>query len=92
MIQPTDNSRSPIQFNPAKAQPSKAKPEAAQKLDRLDTDSVQQLREAVAKEPAIRPELVELGRKLSADPDYPPAHVVEKLAELLSQDFDEEGV
>lgn len=93
MIQPTDNSRSPIQFNQANAHAAKpkVKPEAVRKLEHLDTGTLQRLRDVAAREPAIRPGVVELGRKLSADPGYPPEHVVEKLAGLLSRGFEEEG-
>lgn len=90
MIQPTDNFCSPSFNNSNKVGPAKPKPVCTS--DRLDPEVLRHLGEAIAKEPVIRPELVELGRKLSADPGYPPEHVVEKLAELLSQDFDEDAV
>ncbi len=45
--------------------------------------------------PDVRPEVVELGRRLANSPDYPPDELVEKLAEVITSmpdDFEDEVV
>lgn len=44
------------------------------------------LKEALLREPALRPEMVERARKLAADPDYPSSAVLTKLAEKFVAD------
>lgn len=46
------------------------------------------LREALAASPEIRPEVVEEGRRLAVDPNYPPLQIIEGLAEMLLQSAD----
>jgi hypothetical protein len=46
------------------------------------------LREALAAIPEIRPEVVEEGRRLAVDPNYPPLQIIEGLAEMLLQSAD----
>ena len=67
--------------------PSKAKPKPAPGATE-STDAPEQgklgrkegLIQALAAEPAVRSEVLERARKLAADPNYPPADVLEKLA------------
>ena len=42
--------------------------------------------QALAAEPAVRSEVLERARKLATDPNYPPADVLEKLAERFIGD------
>ena len=51
--------------------------------DQLSTDGVDKLRNLIASEPEVRPEVVEKGRALAADPDYPSSDVVQRMAGLL---------
>jgi hypothetical protein len=46
-----------------------------QKAGRKDS-----LKEALMREPAVRPEVIERARQLAADPEYPPADVLAKVA------------
>lgn len=53
--------------------------------DQLSTESAAFLREALARQPEIRPEMVERGRTLAADPEYPSVDVLRKVgAAILS--------
>lgn len=51
--------------------------------DHLSLEKIELLREALAKVPEIRPEVVERGRALAADPAWPPQHVLRKVSELI---------
>lgn len=51
--------------------------------DRLSSSGADQLRELIAAEPEVRPEMVARGRALAADPGYPPSQVIDHLAALL---------
>lgn len=52
--------------------------------DRLKADLSQGIRESLASIPEIRPEVVERGKALLADPDYPSKAVVEKIAQFVT--------
>ncbi len=58
-------------------------PRGPEETDRFSADSLGRLRQAMEKQPAVRPDVVELGRSLASDPGYPPEPIVRKLAELL---------
>jgi hypothetical protein len=51
--------------------------------DQLSLEKIELLREALAKVPEIRPEVVERGRALAADPSWPPQEVLRKVSELI---------
>lgn len=51
--------------------------------DKFSTAQAQQLREALARQPEIRPEVVARGKALAADPSYPPPEVLLKVASLI---------
>jgi hypothetical protein len=79
-IQPfkTDNVQPPARPK-AKAAAGADAPKSAtgqQKAERKE-----RLKEALMREPAVRPEVVERARKLAADPDYPSVDVLTKIAE-----------
>jgi hypothetical protein len=68
--------------------PSRPRPKAAAGADEPKGTTGQQkaerkerLKEALMREPAVRPEVVERARKLAADPDYPSVAVLTKIAE-----------
>lgn len=60
----------------------------AETRDTLDTTASSALRESLAALPEIRPEVVEEGKKLSVDPNYPPRAIIEDIARLFVQSRD----
>jgi len=48
--------------------------------DRLSTGAAVLLRAALDRHPEIRPEVVDRGRRLAAEPGYPPRPVLERIA------------
>ena len=73
--------------------PSKAKPKPAPSTTESTGAPGQEkvgrkegLIQALANEPAVRSEVLERARKLAADPNYPPADVLETLAEKFIGD------
>jgi hypothetical protein len=51
--------------------------------DRLSTDQAEQLQQALAQYPEVRPEMVARGQALAADPNYPPPEVIAHVAEQI---------
>lgn len=51
--------------------------------DHLSTDGATFLRSALERHPEIRPDVVERGRELAADPSYPPPEVVRRIGEII---------
>jgi hypothetical protein len=51
--------------------------------DEISTQGAAFLRAELARQPEVRPEVVERARALAADPDYPPASVVRHVAEQI---------
>jgi hypothetical protein len=82
-IQPVKSDGVPAPARP-KTPPSKA-PEAPAEAETPKTESQARLRDILAKEPAVRPEEVERGKALAADPNYPSADLLGKLAEMLAR-------
>lgn len=90
MIQPTSNFHGyhrtdAVSGSSAKpAQGSSVKPpsddSAGERLSSTNTDA---LREALSNSPEVRPEMVERGKRLAVDPNYPPREIIEKLADLM---------
>lgn len=67
-------------------------PRVAGPTDRFSTESLDRLRQSLDQQPAVRPDVVELGRSLASDPEYPSGPIVRKLAELLvAQPDDNDG-
>ena len=56
--------------------------------DRLSSANTQALREALNNSPEIRPEVVEKGKNLAVDPNYPPRELIERLAKLMVESRD----
>jgi hypothetical protein len=64
------------------AGPSLARPYAP-RPDQISTESAAYLRGALERHPAIRPEVVERAKVLAADPSYPSAAVMKRVAEQI---------
>ncbi|MGH8018563.1 MAG: hypothetical protein ACREIA_09770 [Opitutaceae bacterium] len=64
---------------------NKSKPEeTSENRDQLSVGASSKIRQALDQIPEIRPEVVERGRQLAADPNYPPREVVQKIASLIT--------
>ncbi|BET65955.1 hypothetical protein ASA1KI_08730 [Opitutales bacterium ASA1] len=63
--------------------------QAVENGDRVSVGTSSKIRQALDQIPEIRPEVVERGRQLAADPSYPPREVVQKIAQLIKP-FSEE--
>jgi hypothetical protein len=69
-----------------------ARPPAPQS-DQLSTERAAFLRAELVRQPEIRPDVVARARTLAADPNYPPAHVIARVASqiLAAPDLSEAG-
>ena len=91
MIQPTSNY---LGYNRTDATPnSTSKPPTVaqspmEKGDNLSSSQTQNLREALSNTPEVRPEVVERGRRLAVDPNYPPRELILRLAKLMTEASD----
>ncbi len=63
--------------------PKPTGPAAGPGHDQLSLEKIELLREALARQPAVRPEVVERGRTLAADPSWPPQDVLRKVSEII---------
>jgi hypothetical protein len=54
-----------------------------QQQDTVSTDNLNGLRNALAAQPEIRPEVVARGQALAADPGYPSAAVLQRVAGII---------
>jgi hypothetical protein len=65
----------------------------AQTGESFSTAQTEALRQALARTPEIRPEMVARGQTLAADPDYPSPAVIRQISGLIvnSQDASEPG-
>jgi hypothetical protein len=57
-------------------------------IDSLSTENAESLRQSLANTPEIRPEVVEAGRRLAIDPNYPPREIIEQLAKMFTNAVD----
>lgn len=64
------------------AGPSAPRPYAP-RPDQITTESAAFLRGELARQPAIRPEVVERARALAADSGYPSTEVITRVAEMI---------
>jgi hypothetical protein len=53
------------------------------RADRISSEGAAFLRAELVRQPEIRPEVVERGRALAADPHYPPTAVIRQVAAQL---------
>ena len=58
-------------------------PEARAESESPSAARETRLRDLLAKEPAVRPDEVERGKALAADPNYPSGDLLAKLAEMF---------
>lgn len=56
--------------------------------DQLSTAGAELLKAKLANEPEIRPEVVERGRALAADPNYPSSAIISSVASKILQSPD----
>lgn len=83
-IDPLDNSGF-IQPTRANARSAARQPAAPQQeSDRLSAELSEKVRQTLSSMPEIRPEVVERGRQLAADPSYPSPEIVQKIASLIT--------
>ncbi len=87
MITPT-NSSGPLTPLPLPAGPRAGTAGPATLQDAFQTDDAQWLQSALARTPAIRPEVVERGARLAVDPAYPPLEIINEVAALLARSRD----
>lgn len=60
----------------------------AEPNDSLSSANTQSLREALAQTSDVRPNVVERGKSLAVDPNYPPRQIIESLAKLMVESRD----
>lgn len=84
-IQPvrTDAVQVPSKVRPNSA-PSPAEPSATPANE--NTQRKERLTQALATEPAVRPEMMERAREIASDPNYPGPNVFAKLATQMIRD------
>ena len=82
MIDSTSNSDRTARIGHVPSQAAKAK-SVAPGRDQFKSAQAAQLREALARTPEIRPEVVERGKQLAADPGYPSPEILRKVAETI---------
>jgi hypothetical protein len=87
MIQSMSNSDRVLRADATAVTPSKA-PFKTKTNDRLSTENTSRLRAALAQQPEIRPEVVERGRALAADPSYPSPEIIRKISAMIVQSPD----
>lgn len=89
MIHSTSNSPSLPGGVPPVGGKSAGKPAAeTQNRDTLDITASTALRQSLADLPEVRPEVVEKGRRLVVDPNYPPRAIIEDIARLIVRSRD----
>ena len=81
MISSPSSSDRPPRAEAVPASPAGAARGSAARNDRLSTGAAALLRAALDRHPEVRPEVVERGRLLAADPGYPPRPVLERMAQ-----------
>lgn len=82
MIQSTSSSNGTIRTDAVSAAPFKS-PSYRLGADQLSTDKTELVRAALARQPEVRPEVVERGRALAADPAYPSADIMRRVSETI---------
>lgn len=80
MIQSTSNSDAAGRAQALAAAEAQSAVHAPMKRDRLSTAGADYLRAALQAQPEIRPEVVERGRALAADPAYPSSEIIRHIS------------
>lgn len=91
MIQPTSNlfgSNPPLSTG-ASAHKHQAPAPAAESVgERLSSTNSEALRSALKNSPEVRPEVVERGKSLAVDTNYPPRQIIDSIARLMTETAD----
>jgi hypothetical protein len=83
MINSTTSTERAAHANAVSA-PGQATPKAlTPRPDQLSTDSVLFLRDALVRQPEIRPEVVERAQALAADPNYPSFDTLKQVGSVI---------
>jgi hypothetical protein len=84
-IDSNNNSLPPLSPAPGNFQAVRPEPRTrvASAGDSFAARQLDGLKEAVSNGPEVRPEAVEKGRKLAADPTYPPMDIIQGLARMF---------
>ena len=91
MIQLTSNLSGYHRTDALSSMPSQKPLEAkvqAETGDHLSSANTEILRNALAKNSEIRPEVVARGKALAVDETYPPRRIIESIAKLMSESRD----
>lgn len=80
-IQPVKSDGVPTPVKPKAAAPKA--PEARAEHESASAAREARLRDILAQEPTVRPDVVERGKTLAADPNYPATQLLAKLAEMF---------
>jgi len=80
MIQPTSPSDAAGRAKAVQSVESQASAHSQIKGDRLSTSGVDHLRAALKAQPEVRPEVVQRGRALAADPGYPSPEIIRHIS------------
>jgi len=83
MIQSTSHSDAAARAKALQALETRPSVHSAVKSDRLSTAATDQLRAALKAQPEIRPDVVERGRRLAADPAYPSADIIRHISAAI---------
>jgi hypothetical protein len=83
MIQPTSPSDAAGRAKALQALEAQAGAHSPIKSDRLSTAGTDGLRAALKAQPEVRPEVVERGRTLAADPAYPSPDIIRHISALI---------
>lgn len=83
MINSTSPSDRSAHANPIETASARANRTPPDQPDRLAIDRLPQLRQALLRQPEIRPEVVERGRMLAADTNYPSSDILRQIGGLL---------
>lgn len=83
MINSTTSTDRAVHPDPVAATKSVVARPSAPRPDQLSTENAAYLREALARQPEIRPEVVERGRNLAADPNYPSIEILKQVSAVI---------
>ncbi len=93
MIESTNRTTGPNGYQPilGRARNPVVKSSEAAVGETLSVHETRSLEEKVRNLPIVRDDIVALGRKLAADPNYPSEETLKKLANLLAETIDTTG-
>ncbi len=90
MINSTSKTDNILRPETIAARPPQNRPTAQvpAETDTIRASSQENLKEALRAQPEVRPELVERGKQLLADGNYPPREIIRRLSEMLMKSAD----